>query len=159
MERIRPNNEIALRIHCGNLGGVHVFNSRPSPELVANDQLRSQLGSQLIDWQSFHNFLLQRMTKQTTIDRLRYARKYASVLEDRSASILAHLLQLPPHKRIHIQKSLSALARFTGRTEQWRQIRQQYQLSWSTGTEKIDAFTRLFDDNRSLDCWNGCKGP
>jgi hypothetical protein len=48
-------------------------------------------------------------------------------------------------------KSLSCLARFTGRAEQWRQIRQQYQLSWSTGTEKIDAFTRFFDSEKSLD--------
>lgn len=30
-------------------------------------------------------------------------------------------------------------------------MRQQYQLSWSTGTEKIDTFTRFFDDSRSLD--------
>src|SRR3712207_72814 len=48
-------------------------------------------------------------------------------------------------------KSLSCLAKFTGRAEQWRSIRQQYQLSWSTGTEKIDAFTRFFDDGKSLD--------
>ena len=30
-------------------------------------------------------------------------------------------------------------------------MRQQYQLSWSTGTEKIDTFTRFFDYSRSLD--------
>jgi intergrase/recombinase len=48
-------------------------------------------------------------------------------------------------------KALSSLARFTGKTEQWRQMRQQYQLSWSTGTEKLDAFTRFFDDSKDLD--------
>ena len=48
-------------------------------------------------------------------------------------------------------KALSCLARFTGCAEQWRQIRQQYQLSWSTGTEKIDAFTRFFDASKDLD--------
>ena len=48
-------------------------------------------------------------------------------------------------------KAMSSLARFTGRAELWRQMRQQHGLQWSTGTEKIDAFTRFFDDSRSLD--------
>ena len=91
------------------------------------------------------------MTAKTAEDRRRYVKQYASVIEDRSNGIPQDLLQLPPNKRIHIMKSLSCLARFTGKTEQWRQIRQQYQLSWSTGTEKIDAFTRFFDSDKSLD--------
>lgn len=48
-------------------------------------------------------------------------------------------------------KALSALARFTGQYNNWRAIVQQYQLSWSTGTEKLDAFTRFFDDSKDLD--------
>jgi hypothetical protein len=48
-------------------------------------------------------------------------------------------------------KVSSSVARFSGSSEQWRQMRQQYQLSWSTGTEKIDAFTRFFDSDKSLD--------
>jgi hypothetical protein len=103
----------------------------------------------MLDWQQFHNFLLQRMTAKTAEDRLRYSRQYAHILE--SASSSHELLQLSPNKRIHVMKALSCLARFTGRAEQWHQIRKQYQLSWSTGTEKIDAFTRFFDDSRSLD--------
>ncbi len=64
---------------------------------------------------------------------------------------LKALLALSPNKRIHIMKSLSSLARFTGRSDLWRQIRQRHGLAWSTGTEKIDAFTRFFDDSKSLD--------
>jgi hypothetical protein len=48
-------------------------------------------------------------------------------------------------------KALSALARFTGQYNRWRSIVEQYQLSWSTGTEKLDAFTRFFDDTKDLD--------
>lgn len=48
-------------------------------------------------------------------------------------------------------KALSSLARFTGQSDNWRAIRQQYGLQWSTGTEKLDAFTRFFDDSRDLD--------
>lgn len=104
---------------------------------------------EIIDWKQFHNFLLQRMTKKTAEDRLRYSKQYASILT--SVDIPTELLQLPPNKRIHIMKALSSLARFTGRSDIWREIRQRYQLSWSTGTEKIDAFTRFFDDDKSLD--------
>ena len=84
------------------------------------------------------------MTAKTASDRLCYAKQYAN-------SLPANLLQLPPNKRIHIMKALSCLARFTGQTEQWRSIRQRYSLTWSTGTEKIDAFTRFFDSDKSLD--------
>ena len=61
------------------------------------------------------------------------------------------ILQLAPDKRIHAMKALSSLARFTGQQETWRHIRQRYGLQWSTGTEKIDAFTRFFDDSKDLD--------
>lgn len=48
-------------------------------------------------------------------------------------------------------KALSSLARFTGQTDNWRAIRQRYSLKWSTGTEKLDAFRRFFDDSKDLD--------
>ncbi|MGH9989642.1 MAG: hypothetical protein ACREAS_04315 [Nitrososphaera sp.] len=101
------------------------------------------------DWQQFHNFLLQRMTAKTAEDRMRYAKQYDYILT--SFCTPTDLLQLPPNKRIHVMKALSCLAIFTGRIEQWQQIRRQYQLSWSTGTEKIDVFTRFFDTSCSLD--------
>lgn len=123
-----------LNESCDSAGGAHVFNSRPS--LV-------------IDWQQFHNFLLQRMTPTTAQDRLRYAKLYASILT--SVGIPTDLLQLPPNKRIHVQKALSCLARFTGQTDNWLAIRKRYGLQWSTGTEKIDAFTRFFDSSKDLD--------
>jgi hypothetical protein len=96
------------------------------------------------------------MTAKTAEDRLRYAKKYANLLVvlDRTVS-LETLLQLSPNKRIHIMKALSALARFTGRQDTWRQIRQQYGLQWSTGTEKLDAFTRFFDSSKDLDTMIG----
>jgi hypothetical protein len=89
------------------------------------------------------------MTAKTAEDRIRYAKQYASVLT--SMGIPIDLLQLSPNKRIHVMKALSSLARFTGQVPAWRQMREQYQLSWSTGTEKIDAFTRFFDDSKDLD--------
>jgi len=89
------------------------------------------------------------MTAKTAEDRLRYAKQYASILT--SVGMPTELLQLSPNKRIHVMKALSSLARFTGRSDDWQQIRQKHGLQWSTGTEKIDAFTRFFDQSKNLD--------
>jgi intergrase/recombinase len=99
-------------------------------------------------WLEFHNFLLQRMTYKTAQDRLRYAKQYGKVLETGNAS---DLISLPPDKRIHVMKALSNLAKFTGEYDKFLRIRQRYNLKWSTGTEKLDAFERFFDDNITLD--------
>jgi hypothetical protein len=104
--------------------------------------------SRLIDWQEFRQYLLQRMTAKTVEDRVRYAKQYAHILSSCGPN---KLQQLSPNKRIHVMKALSWLARYTGQTPTWRHIRDQYQLSWSTGTEKLDAFTRFFDDSKDLD--------
>lgn len=129
-----------------NIGGYGVdreFKSCPPPYLVVNHQ---------IDWQQFHNFLMQRMTAKTAEDRIQYAKRYVDILvNNNNGNACNALLSARPNTRIHIMKALSCLARYTGRAEQWRQIRQHYQLSWSTGTEKIDAFTRFFDSDKSLD--------
>jgi hypothetical protein len=51
---------------------------------------------------------------------------------------------------VHLD-DLSNLSKFTGTYDQWLQLRQHYNLTWSTGTEKLDAFTRFFDDSNTLD--------
>lgn len=89
------------------------------------------------------------MNSKTAEDRMRYARQYTNVLLiDGDAQIL---MQLSPDKRIHVMKALSNLAKFTGRYDQWLHTRQRYNLKWSTGTEKLDAFERFFDSTKTLD--------
>jgi hypothetical protein len=88
------------------------------------------------------------MTAKTAEDRMMYAKRFVSVLTNGDGS---SLVQLSPNKRIHVMKALSSLARFTGRQDVWLAIRKRYGLQWSTGTEKIDAFTRFFDDSKDLD--------
>jgi hypothetical protein len=82
---------------------------------------------------------------------MRYAKRYGDLLANNGRLSCNLLLSAPPNKRIHIMKALSSVTRFTGRSEHWRQMRQKHGLQWSTGTEKIDAFTRFFDDSQSLD--------
>jgi len=88
------------------------------------------------------------MNSKTAEDRMRYARQYHNVLITGGAQVL---VQLPPDKRIHIQKALSNLAKFTGQYDTWLQLRQRYSLKWSSGTEKLDAFERFFDSTKTLD--------
>src|SRR5215204_1821887 len=61
------------------------------------------------------------------------------------------LLQMHGDKRIHIMKAISSSARFTGQVPAWYEIKQRYNLTWSTGNEKLDAFQCFFDDGKSLD--------
>jgi hypothetical protein len=104
------------------------------------------------NWQQFHDFLLQRMTAKTAEDRLRYAKQFSGVLLNGEASPL----QLTPDKRIHIMKALSNLSKFTGCYDKFLQIRQRYNLKWSTGTEKLDTFQRFFDDTKTPDTMLQC---
>ncbi len=91
------------------------------------------------------------MTKRTAEQRMRYAKKYYQILlsnngDNRNAQQQS-LLQMQGDKRIHIMKAISSLARFTAKVPAWHEIRQRYNLKWSTGTEKLDAFQRFFNDD------------
>jgi hypothetical protein len=82
-----------------------------------------------------------------TRDRLNYAIKYTSILDTGDAK---QLLELKNDKRIHVMKSLSALAKYTGRYDTWQQIRQSFQLRWSNG-DSMQAFSSIFNRERDLD--------
>jgi hypothetical protein len=132
-----------------NLVGLSAQDNEKVQKEEENSGLRwSESDPSQINWQQFHQFLLQRMTVKTAEDRIRYARSYRRILLDGDAS---EVLQVPPNKRIHVMTALSALARYKGKQDSWRAIRQRYGLQWSTGTEKLDAFTRFFDDTKDLD--------
>jgi hypothetical protein len=88
------------------------------------------------------------VNQKTACDWICYAKQFIHVLHYGNVSDLA---QLKPDKRIHAMKALSNLAKFTGNYDFWLQIRQRYNLNWSTGTQKLNAFTRFFDDNNALD--------
>jgi hypothetical protein len=88
------------------------------------------------------------MNENIVLDRLRYAQQFAETLRNGYAQ---SLLQLSLDKSIHAMKALSNLAKYTAQYDQWLQLRQRYNLEWSTDTEKLDFFQRFFDDNKTLD--------
>lgn len=57
----------------------------------------------------------------------------------------------PQDKRIHAMKALSCLAKFTGKYDDWLQLRLRYNLTWSTGNESLATLCRFFDDKKTLD--------
>lgn len=139
--------------------GAHEFKSSPSHCYYYNndnysidggarwsnsDQAFSEV---IIDWNRFHNFLLQRMTYKTAQDRLRYAKQFGKALETGN---VFDLLNLQPDKRIHAMKALSNLAKFIGKYDVWLQLRLRYDLKWSTGTEKLDALSAFLMTTKHL---------
>ena len=88
------------------------------------------------------------MNERSAEDRLRYAKQFQDVLLNGDAS---RLLQLSADKRVHAMKAFSNLAKFAGCYDRCLQLRERYNLKWSTGNKKIDAFQRLFDDNKTFD--------
>ncbi|MFL6477838.1 MAG: hypothetical protein ACJ707_03350 [Nitrososphaera sp.] len=98
------------------------------------------------------------MNERTGEDRLRYAKQYGALLESFSSENcgiregkVSELIQLKPDKRVHAMKALSNLAKFSGQYYKWLQLRQRYNLKWSTGNETLGTFEWFFDDSRTFD--------
>jgi len=98
-------------------------------------------------WIGFERFLIKTNSYRCSRDRLNYARDYAHILQIEDAS---ELLELSNDKRIHIMKSLSALAKYSGCYDKWQQIRQSFQLKWSNG-DSVQTFTSIFTNEKDLD--------
>ena len=104
-----------------------------------------------VNWQQFHQFLLQRMAQKTAGDTLRYAKRFANILLTTNEGDASILLQFTPDKRIHVMRALSSLSKFQGRYDHFLKIRQRYNLKWNNENEKLYAFERFFDDGKTLD--------
>ncbi len=99
------------------------------------------------NWLEFQNFLLQRMNPKSIKDRIRYAKQYWYVLDSSDAQ---ELFQLNREKRMHVLKSIANLAKYTGRYDQFLEIRKRYNLKWSN-EDPIQSFERFFNPDLNLD--------
>jgi integrase len=96
----------------------------------------------------FHNWLAsQGKTKATIKETVNYAKKYGIVLDTGDAS---PLLTLSPRNKHHAMTALANLAKFTGRYDQWVQLRHRYNMKWSKG-DSIESFERFFNDELNFD--------
>ncbi len=77
--------------------------------------------------------------------RLGYAKRYANCPP-------VEISQLPPQTRHNVQKSLTALSKYLGCYDQFRELMKRYNnLKWTTGSESITSLQRFFNPNLTLD--------
>ena len=117
------------------------------PPYVKPDHFIFNIANKEEFWIGFGRFLIKTNNPSSSRNRLNYARDYAHILQIGNAS---ELLELSNDKRIHIMKSLSALAKYIGCYDKWRQIRQRFQLKWSNN-DSVQAFASIFTNEKDLD--------
>ncbi|MFL6349920.1 MAG: hypothetical protein ACJ72X_16725 [Nitrososphaeraceae archaeon] len=105
-----------------------------------------QLNLDMEFWNGFEGFLKQSNNPRSTQDRLNYARNYVHILQQADGS---ELLELNGEKRIHVMKSLAALAKYTGCYDRWQQIRESFQLKWSN-SDPLRDFNSIFNDGKDV---------
>jgi hypothetical protein len=86
----------------------------------------------------------QAKTKATIKEIVNYSKKYATVLETGDAS---PLLTLSAGNKHHAMTAIANWAKFTGKYDQWLQLRHRYNLKWSKKTGSIQSFNRFFNEN------------
>jgi intergrase/recombinase len=102
------------------------------------------------DDEEFRKFLLQSMNQKSANTRVRYAKKFAHVLESGDAQ---SLLQLSAEKRLHVMKALTCLSKFMGcHDTTWIALKRKYNLKWTSGKGSLEIFQRCYgDDSNTLD--------
>jgi Archaeal phage integrase len=90
----------------------------------------------------------QGKTRCTVREIVIFANKYGHILDSGDASCLA---SLSPRNKHHAMTALANLAKYQGRYDQWLQIRQRYNLKWTSGNYSMQAMQRFFDPELSLD--------
>jgi hypothetical protein len=58
------------------------------------------------------------------------------------------LLTLSPRNKQHTITALANLAKYQGHYDQYLQIKQRYNLKWTTGNESLQSLQRFFNPDR-----------
>jgi intergrase/recombinase len=85
-------------------------------------------------------FTSQDKTKATIKNTVNYAKRFSHILDTGDASSLLTLSQRNKH---HAMSALANYAKYTGRYDQFLQLRQRYNLKWSKGGS-LQYFERFF---------------
>ncbi len=98
---------------------------------------------QFVDW-----LKAQGKASWTIKQNKNYAIKYGHILDTGDASVL---MTLSPRNRHHALSALASLSKFSGQYGQFVQIRQNYNLRWTTGADAFQVLQRFFNTALSLD--------
>jgi hypothetical protein len=88
-----------------------------------------------------------KLEKATVRNRMVYAKKYHHLIQTWD---LAELAKLSNEKRGHIMRALALLSKYQGQYEKWQQVRNNYQLKWSS-TDSLKSFRKITDENTNID--------
>jgi hypothetical protein len=135
--------ERSLRMDHNNNKDSPKWDLNPRPKVSVARSPSSSSSS------SFHNWLASQHKSRWTIKQNEiYAVRFGHILETGDA---AELLTLSPRNRHHALAALAALSKFSGRYDRFLQIRQNYNLKWSSGNDSLRALQRFFDPEMTLD--------
>jgi Archaeal phage integrase len=90
-------------------------------------------------WDNFEEYLIKLYRKSSVRCRLLYAKQYCHVITEENAQ---SLLSLSNYKRLQIMKSLAILSKYLGCYDRWKEIKEKYQLKWSS-EDSIQVFQKL----------------
>ncbi len=111
------------------------MNRRPQPRKLSFVEKEPE-----IDWNSFKEYLKQRLEARTAQRRFRYAEKFYGCL---LRGDLSELQLLSDHKRAHVMRALSALAKFLGVYDYYIGLVRNYGLKWSPSIPDSLVLKRL----------------
>lgn len=79
---------------------------------------------------------------------LAYARSFGYVLDTDDASAI---VSLSGYARRHVLEALVNYAKYTGRYDQFQQIRKRHNLKWTSGDESLQSLQRFFSQDLTFD--------
>ena len=95
-------------------------------------------------WENFGSWLVKTHRKRNAREALRYAKKYAVILE--KPSMASQLLMLSKDLRRIVMSSLSNLSKYLGVYDQWKQTIRNYGLKWEN-TTSLETFLSILNSN------------
>jgi hypothetical protein len=87
-----------------------------------------------LDWAIYEKFLLKNYSRKYALDLLKYSKNYYHCLKARN---LSELKILSRNKKLHAMKALSALSKFTGVYNHYKDLIKAYALKWTVNNDDI----------------------
>lgn len=83
-----------------------------------------------MDWDEFKKFVRANCNKRTTVERLRYAKRFHYIVTTPEGpnKIKTDLFQLSESNRPDVMKALANLTKYMGVYEEWKKIQKQFGL-------------------------------
>lgn len=99
-------------------------------------------------WSGFQNHLRQFNCQKTLYSRISYTKRYHHLLISENFN---ELYNISKDKRNHVVKALSALSKYLGTYDRWKENVKRYNLKWSSGFDGLESFKRIMNSENNLE--------